>query len=203
MQCIKNLTLYMFVVVSLLAMNAFGSCTKTVVAAKEEGKLPDNNALIKKYTAQYTTYYDSVISDSKLTFQQKTNKITKKSKAIESSIRKQLYNLYNHHSVSGKTCVTCTKASDGGSKKCGPNCVVPPSPEYRLHLDSRWMDFGPQTNSQPEAIGESMCVQLKISGKGKKKRHFGGKYLLKKDTIKLKVYEDLEEIMLGIKDSRV
>lgn len=163
--------------------------------------LPKLNFYIDKYSAEYTTHYDSVISDGSLSAGEKFRSIRNKTKAIEKSVGKDLRKAYQSHYVSGGRGHSCTKGYSGGTKDCGSKCLVPPSRDYFVVTENTWKKYH-NPGSKPDNDGYTVWVHLQRSGKGRTFREFGGKWYLKPEIVTTKVLQDVSFIITEIESLR-
>ncbi len=177
------------------------SCTDKRTVTTVTNPLPNLNSHIDRYSAEYTTHYDSVISDDSLSAGEKFRSIRDKIKAIEKSVGKDLLKAYQSHYVSGERGHSCTKGNSGGTKDCGSKCLVPPSHEYFVETKNTWKKHY-KPDSKPDNDGYTVWVHLQRSGKGRTFREFGGKWFLKPEVVTAKVLQDTNFIISEIESLR-
>jgi hypothetical protein len=104
---------------------------------------------------------------------------------------------YESKSIQLSVSNSCTSKSSGGKKNCGWNCVTAPDPN--LYTQTSWMKVvGDSKGIKASNNGNSACLKMTVSGKGRNKGTLHATFRYHPDNITTLVDQDLHSLLSQI-----
>jgi len=163
--------------------------------------LPDWRGEVAENRLEFQTYRSAVLSDRELTYEQKTDLITRRAKQIGDAFRTKRTNVFINFKHAQDKSNSCTKGYSGGTKVCERKCEAAVYPHTHVPenaVKGAWIstsrdDLGPWVLERGKAYGKkkllkndgrSICApELRRSGQGRVVAYTKGTFRIERNWV--------------------
>ncbi|WP_412067050.1 hypothetical protein [Rubrivirga sp. IMCC43871] len=155
---------------------------------------------LTEYRAKKDTIVKTIQNDPDLSLPEKLQAIERELNNLRDDFSEERTEEYESKSVTKSKNFSCTKGNSGGSKICKDGCVSSPHPG--MYTTRQWTTFGGSgRNHRIGSGGRSACLDIKISGRGRKTASITSVFRYNPSYVRTEVLQDVTDLFNMMSDS--